>query len=49
MLIWDLNVSTPTYILPYAMKKEGKITSLTEAEMLDFAKALPVNSQLNFY
>lgn len=48
MLIWDLNLATPTYILPYAMKKEGKITSLTEAEMLDFAKALPVNSQLNF-
>jgi hypothetical protein len=48
MLIWDLNLATPTYILPYAMKKEGKISSLTEAEMLDFAKALPVNSQLNF-
>lgn len=48
ILIWDLNRATPTYILPYEMKKEGKITSLTDAEMLDFAKALPVNSQLNF-
>lgn len=48
ILIWDLNQATPTYILPYELKKEGKITSLTEAEMLDFAKALPVNAQLNF-
>lgn len=46
--IWDLNRSTPTYILPYELKKEGKITSLTEAEMFDFAKSMPVNSKLKF-
>jgi hypothetical protein len=48
MLIWDLNQSSPSYLVPSELDKKGKITSLTEAEMLDFAKALPDNSQLKF-
>lgn len=48
ILIWDINQATPSYILPYNMSKEGKITSLTEAELLEFAKTLPINSQLKF-
>ncbi len=48
ILIWDINQATPSYILPDEMKKEGKITSLSNAEMLDFAKALPIHSQLKF-
>jgi hypothetical protein len=47
-LIWDLNSSSPSYMVPPELDKKGKITSLTDSEMLEFAKALPVNSQIKF-